>query len=422
MASTTTVQGSKPSKALVLHGAKDLRLESREIPSPTGSEVQIAIRATGLCGSDLHYYNHGRNGDFVVREPMCLGHESSGTVIALGPDVTSLKIGDRVALEVGIPCRKCSLCKQGRYNICPDMKFRSSAKVYPHFDGTLMEFTNHPAEMCHKLPDSVSFAGGALLEPLAVCLHAIRRSHPPSKEVVELASSVGEETAALVFGAGAIGLLLAAALATSENFTRIIVADIDASRLKIAESLELGLKTHLITRSSTPPPAVDAPHAEQVAYALGNAQSLAKTLKETHGVPQGFSRVYDCTGAPACVQGGIYAAAAGGVVVQIGMGHPVQTLPVGAAALREVDIIGVFRYDGYAYPAAIALMASGKFSIVEEKVVTHRVQLAAEGGGERAFTLAGKGVDEKGVPVVKVLIESGSADQVSRSPVLGSRL
>ncbi|GAD95434.1 zinc-dependent alcohol dehydrogenase, putative [Paecilomyces variotii No. 5] len=414
---STTVQGSKSSKALVLHGAKDLRLESRNVPSPTGSEVQIAVRATGLCGSDLHYYNHGRNGDFVVREPMCLGHESSGTVTAVGPDVTTFKVGDRVALEVGIPCRKCSLCKQGRYNICPEMKFRSSAKVYPHFDGTLMEFTNHPAEMCHRLPDSVSYAGGALLEPLAVCLHAIRRSHPPSKEVVELASSVGEETAALVFGAGAIGLLLAAALATSENFTKIVVADIDASRLKIAEELGLGLKTHLIPRSSTPPPAKDAPHAEQVAYALESAQSLAKTLKETHGVLQGFSRVYDCTGVPACVQGGIYAAAAGGVLVQIGMGHPVQTLPVGAAALREVDIIGVFRYDGYAYPAAIALMASGKFDVVEQKVVTHRVQLATEGAGERAFTLAGKGVDEKGVPVVKVMIESGSADQVSRSPV-----
>lgn len=365
--------------------------------------MQVAVRATGLCGSDLHYYNHGRNGDFVVRQPMCLGHESSGTVTATGSRVTSLRVGDRVAMEVGLPCRKCALCQQGRYNICPAMMFRSSAKVFPHFDGTLMERTNHPADMCHKLPETISFAGGALLEPLAVCLHAVRRSHPPSPEDVQLAQSTGEKTSALVFGAGAIGLLLAGALATAETFSSIVVADIDRRRLEIAESLGLGLQTFLIPKAADPAPARDAPHAEQTAYALGNAQRIAGSLKEVSQVGNGFARVYDCTGVPACVQTGIYAAAAGGVLVQIGMGNPVQTLPVGAAALREVDVIGVFRYDGYAYPAAIALMASGKFARVEELVVTHRLGFAE---GERAFTLAGNGIDENGTPVVKVVIEN----------------
>ncbi|KAJ5819355.1 hypothetical protein N7474_004946 [Penicillium riverlandense] len=397
--------------ALVLHGAKDLRLETRPVPAPTGTSVQVAVQATGLCGSDLHYYTHGRNGDFVVREPMCLGHESSGTVTAVGGDVKNLKIGDRVALEVGLPCRKCALCQQGRYNICPAMQFRSSAKQFPHLDGTLMERTNHPADMCHLLPANVSDAGGALIEPLAVCLHAIRRSRPPTTEQVALSKSTGEGTAALVFGAGAIGLLLASALSTSEQFTSIVVADIDPSRLKIAEALGLGLKTALIPRGDPahPPPAPDAPQAEQTAFALQNAQRVASTLtaaavsaNDNLSVP-GFSRVYDCTGVPACVQAGIYASAPGGVLVQIGMGNPIQTLPVGAAALREVDIIGVFRYDGYAYPAAIALMASGKMAKVEEQVVTHRIKLA---DGERAFQLAGKGVDEMGKPVVKVVIES----------------
>ncbi|KAE8151953.1 chaperonin 10-like protein [Aspergillus avenaceus] len=392
-------------EALVLHGAKDLRLGSKPVSQPTDTEVQVAIRATGLCGSDLHYYNHGRNGDFVVREPMCLGHESSGIVTATGPNVTSLKVGDRVALEVGLPCRKCVLCHQGRYNICPEMKFRSSAKIFPHLDGTLMELTNHPAEMCHKLPESVSYAGGALVEPLAVCLHAVRRSHPPSKEDVQLAESLGDQSAALIFGAGAIGLLLAGALATSQHFSNIVVADIDPARLAIAESLGLGLKTTLIPKAdpANPPPARDAPHAEQTAYALQNAQRVAAALKDSVGVGAGFARIYDCTGVPACVQAGIYAAAPGSVLVQIGMGNPIQTLPVGAAALREVDIIGVFRYDGYAYPAAIELMASGKFNRVEELVVTHKLPLKE---GERAFALAGKGVDENGTPVVKVVIES----------------
>jgi L-iditol 2-dehydrogenase len=368
--------------------------------------VQVAIRATGLCGSDLHYYNHGRNGDFVVREPMCLGHESSGTVTAVGPDVTNLQVGDRVALEVGLPCRTCTLCRTGRYNICPDMKFRSSAKLFPHLDGTLMELTNHPADLCHKLPESVSYAGGALVEPLAVCLHAIRRSHPPTPAEVDLATEQGDQTAALIFGAGAIGLLLAAALATSQPFTSIVVADIDPARLEIANSLNLGLKTHLLPKggdAANPPPARDAPAAEHTAYAMQNAQRTAAALKEANGVTAGFVRVYECTGVPACVQAGIYAASPGAVLVQIGMGNPIQTLPVSAAALREVDIIGTFRYDGHAYPAAIELMASGKLDHVEKQVVTHRVKLE---DGSRAFALAGKGVDETGRPVVKVVIES----------------
>ncbi|OJJ45643.1 hypothetical protein ASPZODRAFT_143529 [Penicilliopsis zonata CBS 506.65] len=394
-------------KALVLHGANDLRLESKPVSPPTGADVQVAVRATGICGSDLHYYSHGRNGDFVVRAPMCLGHESAGTVTAIGPEVTTLKVGDRVALEVGLPCRECVRCRSGRYNICPRMMFRSSAKTFPHLDGTLMEVTNHPANLCHKLPDSVSNTGGALIEPLAVCLHAVRRSHPPTAAEVEDARAAGEPTAALVFGAGAVGLLLAASLATTQHFTTIVVADIDAPRLAIASSLGLGLQTALLPRAdpaSPPPPPRDAPQAEQTAWALTNAQNIAATLKTTHGVADvGFARVYDCTGVPACIQAGIYASASGGVLVQVGMGHPVQTLPIGAAALREVDLIGVFRYDGYAYPAAIELMATGKLAAVESQVVTHRIPLEE---GARAFQLAGKGVDEDGRPVVKVVIES----------------
>ncbi|EEA25446.1 hypothetical protein TMatcc_006328 [Talaromyces marneffei ATCC 18224] len=400
MTTTTT------SKALILHGAKDLRLETREIAPPTGNEVQLAIRATGLCGSDLHYYMHGRNGDFVVQCPMALGHESSGIVTAVGPETKTLKVGDRVALEVGLPCRKCLYCLSDRYNLCVNMRFRSSAKSFPHLDGTLMQFTNHPEDMCHKLPESVSFAGGALAEPLAVCLHAIRRSHPPTSEEVALAKSLGEESAAMIFGAGAIGLLMAAALATSQNFSSIVIADIDARRLKIAEDLGLGLKTYLIERSATPPPAKDAPQEEQTAYAMKTAQETANKIKETHNIPNGFARVYECTGVPPCIQDGIYAAAAGGVLVQVGMGAPILTLHYSAAMLREVDVVGVFRYDKYAYPAAIDLLQKEAFKKVEGKIVTHRVDLSVEGQGERAFTLAAKGVDEKGVPVVKVMIES----------------
>lgn len=139
-------------KASVLHGAKDLRLEGRTLSPPGPDEVQVQILRTGLCGSDLHYYNHFRNGDILVCEPLTLGHESSGVVVAVGSAVSAsqLKLGDRVALEVGQPCEKCELCREGRYNICRDMRFKSSAKAIPHAQGTLQERVNHPARWCYR--------------------------------------------------------------------------------------------------------------------------------------------------------------------------------------------------------------------------------------------------------------------------------
>ena len=157
-------------RASVLHGAGDLRIvsspqaspassshhkltvsqESRSLSPPGPAEVQVAVRATGLCGSDLHYYRHYRNGDIIVREPMSLGHESAGVVVAVGSDVKDFGVGDKVALEVGQPCEHCDRCKEGRYNICKEMKFRSSAKAFPHAQGTLQDRINHPAAWCHR--------------------------------------------------------------------------------------------------------------------------------------------------------------------------------------------------------------------------------------------------------------------------------
>jgi L-iditol 2-dehydrogenase len=143
-------QGARNIRASVLHGAKDLRIENRSLLPPSPTELQISIRSTGLCGSDLHYYRHYRNGDIIVREPMSLGHESAGVVVGVGSEVSNFKIGDKVALEVGQPCENCDRCKEGRYNICKGMKFRSSAKAFPHAQGTLQDRINHPAAWCHK--------------------------------------------------------------------------------------------------------------------------------------------------------------------------------------------------------------------------------------------------------------------------------
>jgi len=124
--------------------------EERVIEAPGPTELQIAIQATGLCGSDLHYYQEFRNGDIEVQEPLSLGHESAGIVAAVGSEVDGFSIGDRVALEVGLPCGGCERCKEDRYNICSRLRFRSSAKSIPHFQGTLQERINHPALWCHK--------------------------------------------------------------------------------------------------------------------------------------------------------------------------------------------------------------------------------------------------------------------------------
>lgn len=153
-------------RASVLHGAKDLRIvsrsslmhavvlttskENRSLFPPGPTDLQIAVRATGLCGSDLHYYRHYRNGDITVREPMSLGHESAGVVVGVGSEVKNFQVGDKVALEVGLPCEHCERCKEGRYNICKQMNFRSSAKAFPHAQGTLQDRINHPAAWCHK--------------------------------------------------------------------------------------------------------------------------------------------------------------------------------------------------------------------------------------------------------------------------------
>ena len=136
--------------ASVLYGAEDLRLEERELARPQSGELQIEVRATGLCGSDLHYYQHYRNGDIIVQEPLTLGHESSGVVVDIGPHVEGYCVGDRVALEVGIPCGNCPRCDENRYNLCKDLRFRSSGKSIPHFQGTLQHRINHPARFCYK--------------------------------------------------------------------------------------------------------------------------------------------------------------------------------------------------------------------------------------------------------------------------------
>ncbi|KAJ9160823.1 GroES-like protein [Coniochaeta hoffmannii] len=347
-------------KASVLHGAKDIRLEERSLPPLAADEVLVAVKATGLCGSDLHYFNHFRNGDILVREPLTLGHESAGVVIGVGSSVTSLRPGDHVALEVGLPCGQCELCAEGRYNICRAMKFRSSAKAVPHAQGTLQESIIHPAKWCHKLPEEVSLDFGALVEPLSVAKHAQDRAKLPSGSTV------------LVFGAGAVGLLCAA-MSKVAGAKTVVIADIQEDRVKFAVENKFA-DASLVVPMKRP---------ETIADKLGFAKEVADMVKTT--------------------EASIYATAPGGKIMLIGMGNPIQTLPISAAALREVDLVGVFRYAN-TYAPVIELLASKNPLLPDlSKLLTHRYS-----GMEnipKAFDMAAKVKDERGNLVLKVMVD-----------------
>ncbi|KAF2005065.1 GroES-like protein [Amniculicola lignicola CBS 123094] len=383
-------QPSRQIRSSVLHGAKDLRIENRTLFPPSPSELQISIRSTGLCGSDLHYYRHYRNGDILVREPMSLGHESAGVVMAVGTNITDFQVGDKVALEVGQPCESCERCKEGRYNICKEMKFRSSAKYFPHAQGTLQDRINHPAAWCHKLPESVSLDLGAILEPLGVAIHATRRAQ------------LSPGASVLVFGAGAVGLVVAA-MAKISGASNVVIADIDEGRVKFA------VENKFAHKGFTVPMKRGNSIEENLEIAKETAAAIGKVTKGSGEVVGEVDAVFECTGVPSCLQAAIYATRPGGKVLLIGMGTPIQTLPISAAALREVDLVGVFRYAN-TYPTGIEVVSkTGPDYPDFSKLVTHR--FTGLEAAEEAFEMAAKTKDGEGRLVIKVVLETGEEDK-----------
>lgn len=374
----TTIQAS------VLHGARDLRLETRTISDPAPHELQIAIKATGVCGSDVSYYNKFRNGDLQAVMPLSLGHESAGVVVAIGEAVTGFQIGERVALEVGVPCDNCRSCQRGRYNLCPGMRFRSSAKSVPHYQGTLQDRINHPAKWCYKLPSHVSLESAALLEPLAVAIHATRRG------------SIEQGDTAIVFGAGTVGLLVAA-MAKLSGATTVVIVDIDSGRVNYALTNGFATKGYIVGHRR---------HLTETAEKLAASKEIAADVMQIASLNdpdfEGADITFDCTGKEICMQSGLYATRPGGKLVMVGMGTPIQTLPMSASHLKEVDIIGIFRYAN-TYPTGIKILSAGVLPSLDN-MITHRFKgLAA---AKEAFELAGKTVDKDGNLVLKVLVEA----------------
>jgi len=309
-------------KAVVLHKAGDLRLEEVPCPGPPAAEeVKVRVRSVGVCGSDVHYFQHGRIGDFVVEKPMLLGHECAGEVVEVGSAVSGLRPGDRVAMEPGIPCRKCPLCKQGRYNLCPEVRFWAT----PPIDGSLAEYVLHPADFCYLLPEGMSTAEGAMMEPLAVGVHACN-----------LAGIRGGDSVA-VLGAGPIGLLAMQA-ALAQGATTAIAADISPARLEVARSLGA---THIIS-----------PQKEDAAERI---------MQATNG--RGVDVVLECSGAAQAISQAADFLRRGGSIVWIGMPHPVVVpLDLVKIEVKEARTCGVFRYAN-AYHRAIELAAAGRIKL-----------------------------------------------------------
>jgi L-iditol 2-dehydrogenase len=308
-------------RASVLIARGQLESQERAVPVPLSDEVLIRVASVGVCGSDVHYYRHGRIGDFVIDAPLILGHEASGRIVAVGDRVDPARIGDRVAIEPQRPCRRCRLCKTGRLNLCPSMRFYAT----PPVDGAFCEYVTIGADFAHAVPASVSDDAAALLEPLSVGVWAVRKARLAS------GSSV------LVAGAGPIGIMTVVA-ARAAGVTDIVVSDPVASRR--AGAMEFGATKAIDPAVGDTPMTVDA--------------------------------FIDCSGAPVAVRSGLGAVAPGGWVVLVGTGAEEMELPLSVIQARELSVTGVFRYVD-TWPAATAIAASGEASL--DALVTARYGL-----------------------------------------------
>jgi L-iditol 2-dehydrogenase len=318
--------------AAVLYGVRDLRVEAHPMPEPGPREVLVEIRAVGICGSDVHYYEHGRIGDFVVRAPLVLGHESGGAVVAAGPGATRHAPGQRVALEPGIPCGQCRECRAGRYNLCPGVRFFATPPVH----GSLARYVTIDEDFAHPLPDSLSDDAGALMEPLSVGIWANRKA----------GTAVGSRV--LVTGAGPIGVLAAQVARAAGAWVAIV--DINADRLRAAGGF--GFDAVLDGRDRPDLRALDP------------------------------DVLIECTGVEAVVGDGIRALRPAGRAVLVGLGPRADlTLPVSTIQQRELLVTGTFRYAN-TYPGAIALAASGRVRL--DDLVGARLPLAES---ERALQM-----------------------------------
>ncbi|XKL65959.1 hypothetical protein PGB90_009379 [Kerria lacca] len=336
---------TKKNLCAVLYGIDDIRLEMYEIPEVGDTDVLLEMYCTGICGSDVHYWKHGRIGDFVLEKPMIIGHESSGTVIKTGRKVKHLQKGDRVAIEPGVPCRLCSFCTGGKYNLCPEMAFCAT----PPIDGNLCRYYIHDASFCFKIPDHVSLEEAACIEPLSVTVHAGKMGH------ITIGSKV------LIMGCGPIGLC-AVMTAKAMGASKVIVTDIQQKRLETAS--QLGADYCILVKTK------------------GDPKEIAECVKKTLGDYPDVT--LDCSGHQSTIQLGLLATKAGGHLIIIGMGQDKVELSITAGLVKEITISGIFRYCND-YQDALNIVAAGKIDL--KRLITHKYKIEdTVAAFERAFT------------------------------------
>ncbi|KAK7914752.1 alcohol dehydrogenase GroES-like domain-containing protein [Apiospora marii] len=296
-------------------------------------EVTIAIKSTGICGSDVHFWHHGCIGPMIVDGDHILGHESAGQVIAVHPSVTHLQPGDRVAIEPNVICNECEPCLTGRYNGCEKVQFLST----PPVAGLLRRYVNHPAIWCHKIGD-MSYENGSMLEPLSVALAGLQRA------------KVGLGDPVVICGAGPIGLITLLCCKAA-GACPLVITDIDEGRLKFAKELCPSVIAHKVERG-TPEEAGQA-----IVASMGGIEP---------------SIAIECTGVESSVAAAIWAVKFGGKVFVVGVGKNEINFPFMRCSTREVDLQFQYRYSN-TWPRAIRLVENGVIDL--SKLVTHRFKL-----------------------------------------------
>lgn len=317
--------------AAVMHKPYDIQLESLPVPEVQRNEVLVKVMAVGICGSDLHYYEHGRIGRYVVEKPIILGHECAGIVVATGEDVTRFALNDRVAVEPGVTCGTCEMCKAGRYNLCPDVVFLAT----PPVDGAFVQYIKIREDFLFPIPDELSFEEAALVEPFSVGIHAANRA------------SLQPGSTVAIMGMGPVGLMAVVA-AKAFGARHIIVADLEPIRLEAA--LKLGA-THAVNIKETDP-----------------VEAIRKITRE-----QGADVCFETAGNPKALQSALASARRGGKLVIVGL-PPQDEIPLNVPFIadNELDIYGVFRYAN-TYPQGIEFLASGISDV--KALITDRYSL-----------------------------------------------
>lgn len=341
-------------KVAVMNGIGKMGYIENPIPQPKDNEVLVKLNYVGICGSDMHYYEMGRIGDYIVKPPFVLGHEAGGVVVEVGKEVTHLKAGDRVALEPGKTCGKCKFCREGTYNLCPDVIFFAT----PPVDGVFQEYVAHEGHLCFKLPENVGTLEGALIEPLAVGFHAAKQGEAHAGQT------------AVIFGAGCIGLVSMMALKAC-GVSKVYVVDVMGKRLE--KAMELG--------------------ADGVIN--GKSENVLEKGKElTDG--RGFDLAVETAGTDITTNQAIQVVRKGANIVLVGYGKTgMMNLMMSLALDKEITFKTVFRYR-HIYPMAIEAVAQGKVNL--QGLATHIFDF------KDIQTAMDKSVNEK-VEVVKAIVK-----------------